>query len=129
MIHSPMDSIHAAGESWVALQGAMSRTTLSPDEDVTAVTGVLGVGECSNPPTCPPLTCPLQLPVAVQLPLCLGPVAAVCPEGSLVLCDHTGAWDRRGASAVTFPPSPGGQRGPPGIPGLTSCVEQDHALP
>lgn len=126
-IHSPMDSIQAAGESWVAPRGpTASRPMLSPDE-AGAGGGVLGAGGCSGAPACPPLTCPLQLPVAVQLPLCLGPVAAVGPQGSLVLRHHAGAWDRSGDSGVTSPPSPGSWRGPPGIPSPTSCV--DHALP
>lgn len=113
MIHSPMDSIHAAGETWVAPQGAVSRTALSPDENVAGVMGVPGVGGYSNPPTCPALTCPLQLPVAVQLPLCLGPVAAVGPEGSLVLCDHTSAWDRSGGVRCHLSPL---SRQPAGTP-------------
>ena len=129
-IHSPMDLVQAAGESCVALRGrTASRPMLSPDEAVAGAGGVLGVrGRCS-PPACPPLTCPLQLPVAVQLPLCLGPVAAVGPQGSLVQRHHDGAWDRSGGSGVTSPPSPSSRRGPPGIPRPTSCVEQDHALP
>lgn len=53
----------------------------------------------------PPLTCPLQLPAAVQLSLCLGPVAAVSPQGSLVLGHHGGAWARGRAQGSPFSPS------------------------
>lgn len=127
-IHIPMDSIQAAGETWVAPRGQpRSWPMLSPDGAVAAARGVLGVGGPHSPPACPALTCPLQLPVAVQLPLRLGPVAAVGPQGSLVLRHHDGAWDRSEGSGIT--PSPGSRWGPPGTPSLTSCVEQDHALP
>lgn len=71
----------------------------------------------SAAPILPPLTCPLQLPVAVQLPLCLSPVAAVSPQGSLVLRHHSGAWDRSGGSGVTSLSLPAAGRDPQRLSG------------
>lgn len=66
--------------------------------------GGLQVGTPPSPPSPPALTCPLQLPVAVQLPLCLRPVAAVGPQGRPVQCHHDGAWGGSEGSGVASPP-------------------------
>lgn len=116
-IHVPMDSLKTAGESCVALPVCSGpQPTLSPGEAVPGAGGSWEQGHSAVPHPAP-LTCPVQLPVAVHLSLCLGPVAAVSPQGSLVLRHHSGAWHRGRGSGVTSFSLPAAGRDPQRLSG------------